>query len=333
MAKNLEESQLEIHVPITESRFKPAWWCRNPHLQTLWPLAVKPVHPKLKRERFELPDGDFIDLDWTANETDPLVLVMHGLEGSANSHYARRIMLALPKQGMRGVLMHFRGRSGEPNRLPRAYHSGETGDLQTIIELLNQQNRAPRFIVAYSLGGNVLLKWLGEQGTKASIEAAVAVSVPFVLSDLADHMNSGFARIYQRHLVKSLHRTFAAKAAVVDLHLSAEEISHLHTFWEFDDKVTAPLHGFSDAKEYYAKSSSRQYLKDITIPTLILQANDDPFMTNKVIPSDSELSPAVNLELAVHGGHVGFISGGTPRTPKFWLENRIIDYLFRNTES
>jgi predicted alpha/beta-fold hydrolase len=327
VAEDLEKGGLNARVPITESRFRPAWWCRNRHLQTLWPLAVKPAHPELKRERIELPDSDFIDLDWTSNATGPIVLILHGLEGSANSHYARRILHALPRQGMRGVLMHFRGRSGEPNRLPRAYHSGETGDLQSIVDLLQQRHRALQSIVAYSLGGNVLLKWLGERGTAAPVKSAVAVSVPFVLSDLADHMNTGLARLYQRHLVRSLHRTFAAKAAVVDLHMSLKEISRLQSFWEFDDKVTAPIHGFADARDYYTRCSSRQFLKDIRIPTLVLQARDDPFMTPRVIPREHELSDAVRLELSERGGHVGFISGGTPMSPEFWLEQRILSFL------
>lgn len=327
MAEDLEKGGLNARVPITESGFRPAWWCRNRHLQTLWPLAVKPAHPELKRERIELPDGDFIDLDWTSNAAGPIVLILHGLEGSANSHYARRILHALPRHGLRGVLMHFRGRSGEPNRLPRAYHSGETGDLQTIVDLLQQRHRALQSIVAYSLGGNVLLKWLGERGNAVPIKSAVAVSVPFVLSDLADHMNTGLARLYQRHLVKSLHRTFTAKAAVVDLHMSLKEISRLQSFWEFDNKVTAPIHGFADARDYYTRCSSRQFLKDIRIPTLVLQARDDPFMTSRVIPREHELSDAVRLELSERGGHVGFISGGTPMRPEFWLEQRIPSFL------
>lgn len=314
-------------MPIVQSQFKPAWWCRNPHLQTLWPLAVKPPHPELKRERVELPDSDFIDLDWTTNENDPTVLVVHGLEGSAHSHYARRLLYALSKQGYRGVLMHFRGRSGEPNRLPRAYHSGETGDLRFIYKLLSNRGEKPCAIVAYSLGGNVLLKWLGEKQDEIPDIKAVAVSVPFVLSELADHMNKGFPRIYQRHLVKSLHKTFEAKANVVDLPLTTEQIKTMSSFWEFDDKVTAPLHGFANAKEYYAKSSSRQFLSGIKTPTLVIQAKDDPFMSSRVIPSERELSDTVTLELAKHGGHVGFISGGTPRQPQFWLEDRIINYI------
>jgi predicted alpha/beta-fold hydrolase len=296
----------------------------------MWPLAVKPAHPVLKRERIELPDSDFIDLDWTTNNEGPLVIVMHGLEGSANSHYARRIMHALPAHGMRGVVMHFRGRSGEPNRLARAYHSGETGDINTVVNLLQKrESKPPLAVIGYSLGGNVLLKWLGELGSKVPVTSAVAVSVPFVLSDLADHMCNGVARLYQRYLVKSLHRTFAAKAAVVDLHLSVDEISKLNSFWKFDDKVTAPIHGFKDASDYYQQCSSRQYIKGIGIPTLVLQARDDPFMTQAVIPSEEELSESVQLELSDHGGHVGFISGGTPWSPEYWLERRILSFLDR----
>ncbi len=327
MAEHLEKGELDSHVSIVQSRFTPAWWCRNPHLQTLWPLAVKPPHPELSRERIELPDGDFIDLDWTTNRSDPVVLVIHGLEGSAHSHYARRLLHALPRNGLRGVLMHFRGRSGEPNRLPRAYHSGETGDLQFIFELLSNRGDKPSAIVAYSLGGNVLLKWLGEKQDETLDIKAVAVSVPFVLSELADHMNKGFQRIYQHYLVKSLHKTFEAKANVVDLHLTSEQISKLLSFWEFDDKVTAPLHGFASAKEYYSKSSSRQYLNRINTPTLVIQARDDPFMSSNVIPDAHELSDSVTLELTEHGGHVGFISGGTPGQPQFWIEDRIIEFL------
>ena len=323
----LAQGKLAAHVSIVQSNFQPAWWCRNPHLQTLWPVAVMPPHPELKRERIELPDGDFIDLDCTLNSNDPAVLIMHGLEGSANSHYARRILHALPKQGYRGVLMHFRGRSGEPNRLPRAYHSGETGDIDFIYNFLCNRGDPPTAVVAYSLGGNVLLKWLGEKNNDAPKIKAIAVSVPFLLNKLADHMNTGFPRIYQRYLVNSLHKTFIAKGDIVDLPIAAEAISKLRSFWEFDDKVTAPLHGFAGAKDYYHKSSSRQYLHQIKTPTLIIHSEDDPFMSSDVIPDEDELSNSISLEITQRGGHVGFISGGSPRNPQFWLEKRIINYL------
>lgn len=325
----MEEGELNSHVPIVQSQFNPAWWCRNPHLQTLWPLTAKPAHPELKRERVELPDGDFIDLDWTTNTNDPVVLAMHGLEGSAHSHYVRRLLHALPGKGFRGVLMHFRGRSGEPNRLPRAYHSGETGDLQFIFNLLSSRGDKPSAIVAYSLGGNVLLKWLGEKQNETLGLKAVAVSVPFILSELADHMNKGFPRVYQRHLVKSLHKTFEEKANLIELPITTEQIKKMRSFWEFDDKVTAPLHGFASAKEYYAKSSSRQFLGNIKTPTLVIQAIDDPFMSPTVIPDEHELSDSVTLELSNRGGHVGFINGGSPNAPQFWLEDRILEYLTR----
>jgi len=223
--------------------------------------------------------------------------------------------------------MHFRGCSGEPNRLPRAYHSGETGDLQFIFDLLSNRGDRPQAIVAYSLGGNVLLKWLGEQGNDAPGIKAVAVSVPFVLSELANHMNKGFPRVYQRHLVKSLHKTFGAKANIIDLPLTTRQIANLRSFWEFDDKVTAPLHGFANAKEYYAKSSSRQFLNRIKTPTLVIQSKDDPFMSPRVIPDEHELNKSITLELSDRGGHVGFISGGSPKQPQFWLEKRIIENL------
>jgi len=284
-------------------------------------------HPALQRERVELPDGDFVDLDWTSNDQDQVVLIMHGLEGSAHSHYARRVLHSLPQSGFRGVLMHFRGRSGEPNRLARAYHSGETGDLDYVVNCLSKRGEAPRAVVAYSLGGNVLLKWLGEIGSAAPKIKAVAVSVPFVLSELANHMNKGFPRIYQRHLVNSLHKTFETKSRNIELPIDPAQLNKLRSFWEFDDKVTAPLHGFSSAMEYYAKSSSRQYLNKISIPTLVIQAEDDPFMSPNVIPDEGELSDAVTLEIAARGGHVGFISGGTPIRPQYWLEDRIIEFL------
>lgn len=328
MATHLEKSELN-RVPIVRSKFQPAWWCRNPHLQTLWPLAVKPPHPKLIRERIELPDGDFIDLDWTTNTDDPVVLIIHGLEGSAHSHYARRILHALPTRGLRGVIMHFRGSSGEPNRLPRAYHSGETGDLNYIFELLSDRHHSLQAIVAYSLGGNVLLKWLGENSRVLAGTKAVAISVPFLLSELADHMNKGFPRLYQWHLIKSLHKTFKAKATVAELHLTTNQVEKLRSFWEFDDKVTAPLHGFAGATDYYNKSSSRQYLHGITTPTLVIQAEDDPFMSPAVMPKEKELGAAVTLEMSQHGGHVGFISGGTPHRPIFWLEDNILNFITR----
>jgi predicted alpha/beta-fold hydrolase len=308
--------------------FQPAWWCRNPHLQTMWPVFFR-RHPRpaLRRERLELPDGDFLDLDWTLNTGGPIVILLHGLEGSSRSHYARAMLAALPRHGYRAVLMHFRGCSGEPNRLARAYHSGETGDLDHLVRTL--RSREPDTALAaigYSLGGNVLLKWLGEQGPQAGVRAAVAVSVPFLLHDSVQHMNRGFARVYQWKLVKSLKTSVRRKARRLAPPVPLIELDRIRDFLDFDDHVTGPLHGFRGALHYYTASSSRQYLGRIRIPTLLVHAEDDPFMPASVIPRPDELPPSVTLDLHRHGGHVGFFTG-QPWRPRYWLEERIPAWL------
>ncbi len=309
--------------------FKPAWWCRGPHMQTLWPfLFRRAAHVEFKRERIELPDGDFLDLDWTTNTDGPIVLILHGLEGSSNSKYARGLLKAVHDRGWRGVAMHFRGCSGEPNRLPRSYHSGETGDLAQIVNLLRQREpETPLFAVGFSLGGNVLLKWLGELGKQAPIAAAVAVSVPFLLAESAKRLERSFSRIYQWGLMHSMRQSVSEKRKRMKLPLKIENLAALRTFRDFDEHVTAPLHGFAGADDYYERASSRQYLKGIQVPTLIIQSRDDPFMTDAVIPLDGELSPGIELELYPNGGHVGFIQGTWPWQAEYWLESRILQCL------
>jgi predicted alpha/beta-fold hydrolase len=309
--------------------FKPAWWCRGPHLQTLWPALFRfwPSQP-LRRERLELPDGDFIDLDWTCNDAGPIVILLHGLEGNHRSHYARGMLQVLPQAGMRAVLMHFRGCSGEPNRLARAYHSGETGDLDFLVATLRQREpHTPIMAVGYSLGGNVLLKWLGEQGAQAGLRCAVAVSVPLLLYDSTRHMTRGFSRFYQWWLVRLLKRSYLRKNRHRPGPLPEHEVRGLRNFYDFDDRITAPLHGFTDAMHYYTVSSSRQYLTRIRIPTLMLQAADDPFMPDSVIPAARELSASIQLDVHRHGGHVGFVAGNLPWRPRYWLEQRIPRWL------
>jgi predicted alpha/beta-fold hydrolase len=310
--------------------FKPAWWCRGPHLQTLWPYLIRP-RPRvpLRRERLALADGDFVDLDWLVTDSQgPIVLILHGLEGSSNSKYALGILRAVQARGWRAVVMHFRGCSGEPNRLTRGYHSGETLDVAELVrELKRREPRAPIVTVGYSLGGNVLLKWLGEVGDAAPIEAAVAVSVPFLLADSAARMEQGFSRIYQWELVQRLKRSINTKRARVALPLRITDLAPIRSFREFDEHVTAPLHGFAGADDYYARSSSRQYLKDIRVPTLLLHSSDDPFMTAATVPQPHELSNSVELELYDRGGHVGFVSGRWPWRARYWLEQRIPAFL------
>jgi predicted alpha/beta-fold hydrolase len=309
---------------IVESQFKPHWLLRSPHLQTLWPVWTKQKPPPGRGERLELPDGDFLDLMWF-DGGGPLVIVMHGLEGSIESHYAAAVMRALQQNGFTGLFMHFRGCSGEPNRLDRAYHSGETGDFSAVIEhAVSASGKPLHAAIGYSLGGNVLLKWLGEQGAHAPLDRAVAVSVPFRLAAAGQRLERGVSRIYQGHLMKKMRHGYKARFAVRPSPLEVD-VDRLETFWQFDDRITAPLHGFSGAKDYYARCSSRQFLKSIRKPTLVIHAEDDPFMFPETVPEAGELSPQVRLELSRHGGHVGFIGGGL--RPKRWLEGRIIDYL------
>lgn len=310
---------------IVSSDFRPAWWLPGPHLQTLIPNLLHRTPPKgMQRERLELADGDFLDLVWAGPPEGPLVLVLHGLEGSVRSPYAVGIINALAATGYRVALMHFRGCSGEPNRLPRSYHSGETGDLNTVVDELRRRNPdRTLFALGYSLGGNALLKWLGEQRSNAPVSAAVAVSVPFDLSRAQRRLQQGFSRVYQWHLLNRLRRSVRTKARLMELPVAVDQLASVHSFRQFDDQVTAPLHGFRDADDYYNRCSSRQFLASITVPTLVLQAKDDPFMSPDGLPTRSELSAHVTLELSQTGGHVGFVSGNLPWRPRYWLEERI----------
>ncbi|MDX2345412.1 MAG: hydrolase [Legionella sp.] len=315
---------------IKTSNFKPAWWLSNTHAQTMFPALTKRKKPPITQfERLELPDGDFIDLAWAApkhlNPNTPLVILLHGLGGSLNSSYVARQLKAYNLHGWRAVFMHFRGASDTPNRLNRAYHSGETSDLNFVLNTLHQ--RAPhtqKAVVGVSLGANVLLKWLGEQSAQSLIHAAIAISTPFDLALLATHMNQGFPRIYQRHLIQSLRELFNKKLKQYPEELAPylKKMNSLHSFWEFDEHITAPLYGFSNAETYYRESSSRQFLKHIQTPTLILHAKDDPFMPAHAIPLPHELSSDITLELSAKGGHVGFISGAIPGKPIYWLDQR-----------
>jgi predicted alpha/beta-fold hydrolase len=313
---------------MSEATFKPAWWLPGPHLQTLWPtLARRGKKILLRRERVELADGDFLDLDWTEQKTGPIVLILHGLEGSVNSPYAQGMLKSMTRQGWRSAVMHFRGCSGEVNRLPRMYHSGDTGDIDALIKILRAREPVtPIAVIGFSIGGNVLLKWLGETADSTILTAAVAVSVPFQLNKSVDHLHQGFSRVYEKHLLRSLCDKITEKFRTQPAPMTLPSVASIKTIRQFDDEITAPLHGFLSAEDYYVRSSSRQFLKSIAVPTLILQAKDDPFMPDSVIPSVSELSSVVKLEVSQHGGHVGFISG-TPWRPRYWLDERIPAFL------
>lgn len=316
---------------MSASSFKPAWWLPGPHLQTLWPTVFRrPIKSiPLEHERFELPDGDFIDLAWVRKkEKGPIVLLLHGLEGSIFSPYAQGMMQTICLRKWRGVFMHFRGCSGEPNRLARSYHSGETKDLANIVKTLQERYpQAPIFAVGYSLGGNVLLKWLGETGEQNPLKAAVAISVPFELQNAANRIQKGFSRFYQWHFLNCLYKRLTYKFQKYPAPFELPPQSDLNSMWEFDDKVTAPLHGFVSVHEYYQKASSRSFLKNITVPTLLLHSEDDPFMTPDVIPESNELSASTILEVTKSGGHVGFVAGKLPWRAEYWLETRVPEFF------
>lgn len=315
---------------IIHSEFKPAWWLTNTHGQTLYRTLTHRVNVSVDSyERLELPDGDFIDLIWKVNglgNDAPLIILVHGLGGNINSAYVTTLFHAFNKSGYRAVLMNLRGASGEPNRLPRSYHGGDTADLAYFLNVLKlREPRTKKAVVGISLGGNILLKWLGETSSQSVVDAAVAVSVPFQLKNVVQKINKGFSRVYQAHLLEKLRTVFLQKLDVINcqLPLSKEKLFSIKTLYEFDEQITAPLHGFANADEYYQKSSSRQYLSQITTPTLIIHALDDPFMTPEILPTAHELSADILLELSPHGGHVGFIAD----KKHFWLEQRISNFL------
>lgn len=307
---------------MTAYSFSPPFWLRNPHLQTLWPklLRRRPTLPLL-RERLELADSDFIDLAWAAGGRGPVVLLLHGLEGNLRSHYALPVMAALLRTGFQPVFMHLRGCSGEPNRLPRTYHSGAIEDLTEVLALLQASSRPVAAAIGFSLGGNLLLRYLGTAGDSSLLRAAVAVSVPFVLADAARRLEQGHSRIYQRYLVDRLKQSYRQKFAHQPSPLRVD-LDRIHTLWEYDEQVTAPLNGFAGADDYYARCSSLGYLPAITTPTLILHSTDDPFMYPHNVPQPGQAGPGVRLAIQAHGGHVGFIEGRFP-----WRTGSLIDRL------
>jgi len=286
-------------------------------------------------EKFVLEDGDFLECYWynkaKYNSKKSIVILFHGLAGSFKSPYIQSTMSKLDQNGFSSVLMHFRGCSGVSNNLPRSYHSGDSADALAWIKNINSNYPNSKiFTVGYSLGGNMMLKLLGELGENSLITAAISVSAPMQLDICAKQMNKGFSKFYQYILLKELNAAVEKKYNTFDMNshisLKREEIKNLTTFWKFDNAYTAPIHGFDSAQDYYTRCSSKQYLKKIKTPTLIIHSLDDPFMTSEVLPSDDEISKYINLEISENGGHVGFI-GGSFFKPEYWLEKRIVDYF------
>ena len=317
-------------------KFKPTFLLKNRHLQTLFSsLFRKSPTPSTEREIYYLDDGDFVECYWhnraKIDSNTPIIVLFHGLAGSYKSPYIRGIMHESKKHNFATVLMHFRGCGTQENLKPRSYHSGDTADaLSWITTLKKRFPNSKIFGVGYSLGGNMLLKLLGERGENSPLDGAVSVSAPMQLDISANQMNRGFSKLYQYILLKDLNLTLEKKFDNYDMEsllgLKKEEIKNLKTFWEFDGAYTAPIHGFTSAQDYYTKSSSKQFLKDIKTPTLIIHSKDDPFMTTEILPTNKELSQDIELLISEHGGHVGFV-GGNLFKPKYWLESTIVNYF------
>lgn len=296
--------------------YQAPWWLPGGHLQTVAAALAPAPRIAWRRERWPTPDGDFIDLDW-AGTRGPLLALFHGLEGSSASPYARAIAAEALARGWRCVVPHFRGCSGEPNRLPRAYHSGDSEEMDWILKRL-----APPCAAGISLGGNVLLKWLGERGEAAGLARAAAVSAPFDLAAAGAALGRGLNRLlYARHFLRTLKRKSLAKLRRHPGLYDAARVRRAATLWEFDDAVTAPLHGFRGADDYYARAASAPWLGAIRVPTLVLNARNDPFLPARSLEALRVLPEHVVLEFPRTGGHAGFPGRGQ------WLARRVLDFL------
>ena len=317
--------------------YRAPQWLPGGHAQTIYPLLIAPAAPVYRRERWETPDGDFIDLDWSAptlsagNEKSPapLVVLFHGLEGSSQSHYARALMRQVSALGWLGVVVHFRGCSGEANRLPRAYHSGDSDEIDWIVRRLEAAHpRRALYAVGASLGGNVLLKWLGEQGVAATglLRAAAAVSAPLDLAACGYHLGRGFNRVYSQRFLATLKPAAAAMLERFPGLFDAARLRAAASLYAFDDLITGPLHGFAGADDYWRRASSKPWLTAIAVPTLLVNARNDPFMPRDVLPTPADVASAVTLDFPDQGGHVGFPSGPFPGTLD-WLPKRLLDFF------
>lgn len=318
--------------------FRPAAWLPGAHAQTIAGRYVRrPTGVSYRRERIDTSDGDFLDLDFASvhghalADDAPIGVVVHGLEGSAASSYVLETCRALALEGIRAVAMNFRTCGGELNRTARFYHAGETKDLARVLALLAERHpSAPLGAIGFSLGANVLLKHLGEQGEDARtrVQAAVAVSTPFDLAAGAVALEgSRMGRLYVSVFLRTLKAKFRAKQALIGQTCDAGRVFASRSFREFDDAATAPLHGFRDVDDYYSSSSSARFVEQVRVPTLLIQSRDDPFLPAAAIPlAAAARNPCITAVVTDHGGHVGFI-GGPPWAPQFWAEAEAARFL------
>jgi predicted alpha/beta-fold hydrolase len=308
-------------------KYRPPFWLPSGHLQTIYPATCISKPPvRYRRERFDAHDGDFIDIDFVDGDAGkPFVVLFHGLEGSSNSHYARAMMAALAERGWSGAVPHFRGCSGEPNRAPRFYHSGDAQEVEWIVKALRARTTGRFYAAGVSLGGNAMLRWLGEAGQAAGIiDAACAVSAPLDLARGGDALSSGFNMVYTRMFLQTLKPKCLAKLEQFPDLFDVNRLLSAKNLYEFDNVVTAPLHGYRDTEDYWDRASAKHVLADIRVPTLVLNAKNDPFLPGIHLPTRA--SALVTLEYPEHGGHVGFATGSLPGRLD-WLPQRLLHFF------
>ncbi len=314
-------------MPVLTSHFRPPRLLANGHVQTILPVLLPRSIPQaFARSRIELSDGDFLDLDWSRDGGDRLAIISHGLEGSSSQKYVRGMAATLHAAGWDVLAWNFRGCGGEPNRLVRAYHSGDTADLAAIIaHAVSDYSRIA--LIGFSLGGNVTLKYLGEAPPHPAIFSAAAISVPLDLASSARKLDEHWGnRVYLRRFIVPLIAKIEAKALKFPGQLNTDGIRAIRSFQEFDGRYTAPLHGFRDAEDYWQRASARQFLPRITVPTFILNARNDPFLTEDSMPfTEAEANSAVFLETPESGGHVGFLDFARGTQP--WSERRVVEFF------
>ena len=306
-------------MPLVESTYRAPIWLPGAHLQTIAAARLVP-QPRVeyRRERWDAPDGDFVDVDFAlpepADATAPVLVLFHGLEGNAQSHYARAVMRATADRGWRGLVPHFRGCSGEPNRLPRAYHSGDSAEGDWILRRAHERFPHSRlYSVGISLGGNMLAKWLGERGTDAGfVDAAASIGSPLDLAAGGAALARGFNLLYTKMFLATLKGKALGKIARFPGLASAEAVRAGRDLYDFDNAYTAPVHGFRDTDDYWARASGKPHLGGVEVPHLVLNARNDPFVPAESLPRAAEVSRFVHLEQPEEGGHIGFARGDLP---------------------
>ncbi|PHQ82382.1 MAG: hydrolase [Coxiella sp. (in: Bacteria)] len=317
-------------IMLEQPSFQPPWWLRNKHVQSIYASVIKSRSTiDLNWEEFTLSDGDFIDIAWAgpAPSNAPILVLLHGLEGSAYSHYIQEMLDLFVQHDWRIAVMHFRSCSGRLNRHEKLYNAEETRDVKEVMDHIAQRfPGCPMFAMGFSLGGNVLMRYLA-QNSVCPVQAGIAVSMPFELAKSADFL----VPFYQHVLLRSLKKKIEAKIMLgMEMPIDLKSIKFISSLRRFDAMITTPMFGYASVDDYYEKASSRPLLKQIEHPALILHAMDDPFVPADSVPDVTELSPSIQFEISQHGGHMGFIKGGLPWKPSYWFAQRVVSFFERH---